>query len=348
MIRAIYSNSGGRFPSLGVQEKIIQGYSFICHNYNVVDNQGDRIILVGFSRGAFIARCIASLVHSVGLLTKLGIHYVGPVYRLWREAGEKGGLEEIKNMFGGSDFEAKYEFGPAGPEEDASTKQQPPPNELDEWLKVRIKSSQPDFIRRGIRVEVCTLFDTVSALGRISPRCGLFRPQANKRLHFIMSELSPGIQNAFQALSLHDRRRSFLPMVWCLNKDDSNASRPDSQPILGSGPRLEQCWFMGYHSDVGGGIKGEGLAHFALAWMLARLATFIDMDLDNFWAPYPNTSNWMVTFPGIPEWLVPFANRKSPSQNGKSPWSDMRNAWGLTTEHPRRLRCFQSVSEKIS
>ncbi|KAI0180921.1 hypothetical protein GGR52DRAFT_522240 [Hypoxylon sp. FL1284] len=55
---------------------------------------------------------------------------------------------------------------------------------------------------------------------------------------------------------------------------------------------LEQCWFLGYHSDIGGGTRGEGLAQFSLAWMIARLNSFVDMNLDNFWKPRLELSNW--------------------------------------------------------
>ncbi|EFX03731.1 hypothetical protein CMQ_659 [Grosmannia clavigera kw1407] len=58
---------GGAFGK-GLEEDIREIYYFLCINY--VD--GDDIVLVGFSRGAFTARSVADLVASFGLLTEKG------------------------------------------------------------------------------------------------------------------------------------------------------------------------------------------------------------------------------------------------------------------------------------
>jgi hypothetical protein len=157
-----------------------------------------------------------------------------------------------------------------------------------EKLLGRIRNSDPKIIRRGVRIEVCAVWDTVGALGPLAARFGIFRPRHGRKLGFIRSDLSQGINNAFQALSLHDRRRSFLPMVW------RKPTQGHIEMTNGTNHRLEQCWFMGYHGDVGGGTHGEGLAHFSLAWMLARLRRFVDMDAANFWSPRLSLSNWHV------------------------------------------------------
>lgn len=55
---------------------IREGYNFICANY--VD--GDDIILIGFSRGAFTARSIADLIGSIGLLNTEGLDFFYPIF----------------------------------------------------------------------------------------------------------------------------------------------------------------------------------------------------------------------------------------------------------------------------
>lgn len=55
---------------------IREGYNFICTNY--VD--GDDIVLIGFSRGAFTARSIADLIGSIGLLDAEGFKYFYPIF----------------------------------------------------------------------------------------------------------------------------------------------------------------------------------------------------------------------------------------------------------------------------
>ncbi|KAK4179766.1 hypothetical protein QBC36DRAFT_179315, partial [Triangularia setosa] len=59
-------------------------YSFICANYT----DGDEIILVGFSRGAFTARSVAGMTSNIGLLTGEGMECFYPIYnniQHWRD-----------------------------------------------------------------------------------------------------------------------------------------------------------------------------------------------------------------------------------------------------------------------
>ena len=59
-------------------------YTFLCLNYRGPE---DEIYLVGFSRGAYTVRCLASFIGSVGLLTKAGLVHINAVYRSWRARG---------------------------------------------------------------------------------------------------------------------------------------------------------------------------------------------------------------------------------------------------------------------
>jgi len=64
-----------------IDEHIREAYSFLANNFNPetqaeVQNQSlpmDQIVLLGFSRGAFTARAIASLISDIGLLTRSGM-----------------------------------------------------------------------------------------------------------------------------------------------------------------------------------------------------------------------------------------------------------------------------------
>ena len=72
---------------------------------------------------------------------------------------------------------------------------------------------------------------------------------------FYNYELTDNVEYAYQALAIDDERKSFLPLVWDENK---------------SSTKVEQVWFSGAHSNVGGGYKRAGLADVALDWMMAR------------------------------------------------------------------------------
>lgn len=63
----------------GISENIREAYGFICQNYE----SGDEIFLIGFSRGAFTARSIASLIAQIGLLTRQGLGYFYEIFDDW-------------------------------------------------------------------------------------------------------------------------------------------------------------------------------------------------------------------------------------------------------------------------
>ncbi|KAI0816687.1 hypothetical protein GGR55DRAFT_674880 [Xylaria sp. FL0064] len=67
---------GGAFGT-GISENIREAYAFICANY--VD--GDEIVLLGFSRGAFTARSIGGMISDLGLLTREGHEYFYAIFK---------------------------------------------------------------------------------------------------------------------------------------------------------------------------------------------------------------------------------------------------------------------------
>ncbi|KAI1169632.1 hypothetical protein F4777DRAFT_592574 [Nemania sp. FL0916] len=67
---------GGAF-GIGIAENIREAYAFLCANY--VD--GDDIVLLGFSRGAFTARSIGGMISDLGLLTREGMEFFYPIFK---------------------------------------------------------------------------------------------------------------------------------------------------------------------------------------------------------------------------------------------------------------------------
>ena len=66
-----------------------------------------------------------------------------------------------------------------------------------------------------------------------------------------------------------DERRTFHPVLW----DESDPS---------DHARVQQVWFPGVHSNVGGGYPKDGLAYVSLEWMVTKAKIlglrFIDAD----------------------------------------------------------------------
>lgn len=65
---------------VGITENIVQAYAEIVRQYR----PGDRIYLLGFSRGAYTARCVAGVIGRCGLLRAENIRYAPDVVRLFR------------------------------------------------------------------------------------------------------------------------------------------------------------------------------------------------------------------------------------------------------------------------
>ncbi len=105
----------------------------------------------------------------------------------------------------------------------------------------------------GLAIEFLGVWDTVGALG--IPRIftlGL----TTRRNRFHDLTLSPLVKHAHQALAIDEMRASFTPTLWV----------GDAAP----GQTVEQVWFAGVHSDIGGGYRENGLSDQALWWIVDR------------------------------------------------------------------------------
>jgi hypothetical protein len=117
------------------------------------------------------------------------------------------------------------------------------------------------------RVRFIGVFDTVGALGVPAGPLNL-AAVVNRRWRFHDTALSSQVDFAYQALAIDERRGPFTPSLW--TRQD-----PDGQPTHDAAVRgqvLEQVWFTGVHSDVGGGYADSALAEIPLLWMADRAA----------------------------------------------------------------------------
>lgn len=107
-----------------------------------------------------------------------------------------------------------------------------------------------------IPIKCIGVWDTVGALG--IPLAGL-RALTRKNYQFFDTELSGLVEYAFHALAIDEHREPFQPTLW------------DAVPKPGQ--TVEQVWFCGAHSDVGGGYPETQLSDIALEWMLDRVGS---------------------------------------------------------------------------
>lgn len=113
------------------------------------------------------------------------------------------------------------------------------------FRKIRTVSRPP--------IKFIGVWDTVGALGAPG-LLGQFLNPGRYKYHNV--GLHAGVENAVQALAIDERRRPFKPNVW-------------SKPVGWTGS-LEQTWFPGVHSNVGGGCAPDGLANEALHWAIEK------------------------------------------------------------------------------
>ena len=215
----------------GISANIREAYSFICHNFlsrrpDPEDHtDDDEIILIGFSRGAFTVRSVASLIYDVGVLTKGGLGALREVFDIWEEQ----------------------------------------PRRSREELRARCEKLVGEGeLLKDVPIRACAVWDTVGSLG--IPKIAFLPQPGSRKLAFVNSKVCPNIENAFQALALNEHRKSFVPTLW--------------QKPTASNQTLKQCWFLGCHSDVGGGNDRASLSNISLVWMIDQLQSRNILDLE--------------------------------------------------------------------
>lgn len=127
--------------------------------------------------------------------------------------------------------------------------------------KERRKAQADAFIEKHhtmwVRVKFLGCFDTVSALGVPFESVSAILDQIPFFQHnFHNFQLSESVENAYHALAIDDKRKTFHPALW-----DSEVK--DYQT-------LKQVWFSGMHTDVGGGYKKHKLSDIPLNWLCRK------------------------------------------------------------------------------
>jgi len=191
---------------------------------------GDRIFLFGFSRGAFTVRSLVGLITACGIL-------------------------DSEKLLTTDDLES------------AVSKAYRVYRKSYRTALAKLFLSQPDTsVIKQFREEHCRpcevpiafmgVWDTVDAVG-LPFHISDFINMAVYRFKFRDHKLSKHVERACHALALDDERHSFHPLLW--HEDDE-----------GDAKRIEQVWFAGAHSNVGGGYPKQGMSLVALEWMMRK------------------------------------------------------------------------------
>lgn len=208
-IAAKLSQVGGLAIGTGLERNVEEGYNFLMETWE----PGDRVFLIGFSRGSYTARVLAGMLHAVGLIPRANQNMLPYAMRLF------------KAIRTGKDEQSKYwklleEF---------------------RWTFARPTPESPD--ERHFHVHFEGVWDTVSSVGWVwDPR------------HYKFTRKNPSIGVIRHALSIDERRWFFR---------QNQAAPVGAQDV-------QEYWFAGVHSDVGGGYPETdgGLWRPSFEWML--------------------------------------------------------------------------------
>jgi uncharacterized protein (DUF2235 family) len=122
---------------------------------------------------------------------------------------------------------------------------------------------------KTVSIDMLGVWDTVAAVGMHFPVVWRF----SKVFHEFYDNKPPACaKRVYHALAFHERRRAYQPVMF--------ESNPEAHQVL------EQMWFRGSHSDVGGQLSGHNpdrkLSNTTMVWILEK-AENAGLDLPDDW-----------------------------------------------------------------
>jgi len=227
---------GGAF-GWGLSRNVRELYTALCRWYE----PGDAIYLFGFSRGAFTVRTLAGLIADCGIVDRRHWQTDAGLRRLVREAYSKHRMRYESKLF-------RWFRRVVGlPSAEKASQQFRLDKGVQHW-KLAPEGAVP--------IRFVGVWDTVDALGFPIDHLADFWNSFVFRFKFPNCRLSENVKKACHAVSIDDERHTFHPVMW-----DESCERNG---------RIEQVWFAGAHSNVGGGYPKEGMSLVALHWMMTK------------------------------------------------------------------------------
>lgn len=244
--------SGNAF-GVGFTANIVQCYRFIFENYNA----GDKIFLLGFSRGAATVRSLSSFIHYFGVLPKARSALILQAFKLYEK-----GVQPVTQ-----DRETFLEEDTRKFVQKLTDRGSQVINDMSYQIYKALRKDLEDKANQfttahptmWVEVEFLGVWDTVPALG-VVPLAGLSLIVDRMpwwKFSFHDFALHRSVKNAYQALSIDDDREWFWPTIWNQYSDENKQ-------------KIKQVWFSGSHTDVGGGFAEAGLSDITLEWMVQK------------------------------------------------------------------------------
>lgn len=275
------SITGGGF-GFGLEQNVRDAYNWLIENYHdgAPNHPPDEIYIFGFSRGAYTARSLVGFIGQCGLLRR-GAPI--PVTQLWQDYCILGRQKEERRspwdkLFWKSEARMRQITeltpDPWGRPRDPATDLNPSERLLVNWS-------------RRVRITYLGIYDTVGAIGWDV----LAIPGVTSRLA-LHNNMRPTtlIQHCRHALAVDEHRSPFshTPFLAFVGHDAGELERSGDAPDPRDGVadarehweqnlamwwrKIEQRWFVGAHSNVGGGYEDNRLAERPLQWVFEGAA----------------------------------------------------------------------------
>src|SRR4051812_47710733 len=245
---------------IGLKRNILDIYCFCCRNYK----DGDRIFGFGFSRGSFTIRVLAGFIATIGLVpydndeAELRAKAI-VAYREYRKQGTARTMARyhLRVLRAIRDFFSRNLMGKPA------------------YAEIKF-----DEVRK---IHFLGVWDTVDAYG--GPIEEIVRAVDYWYWPLSLPDrfMNAKIQRACHALGLEDERDAFKPVLWderyVKTRDglvpmEHGWAPPAGELATVDRERMSQVWFVGVHSDIGGGYPQDGLALFTLDWMIDRAKVY--------------------------------------------------------------------------
>lgn len=223
---------GGAFAT-GLSKNVREAYQWLMENYD----DGDEVFVFGFSRGAYTARSLTGMIAKCGLLRPGAPMPVVQVFERYARGAMATPLWTLE-------FQKKYKD-----RTDFSLEES--------WLL--------EYAKR-IDIQFIGVWDTVGTLG---VPIGRIKGISRSSMYYHHIRLSKIFKNTFQALAIDEHRKPYRPALWTKfipKQDDDENAAADADPEE-TDPHIEQRWFIGAHSNIGGGYRNDPLAQVPLEWL---------------------------------------------------------------------------------
>ncbi|WP_299843603.1 DUF2235 domain-containing protein [uncultured Roseovarius sp.] len=230
---------GGAF-GWGLNRNIKIAYAQLAEHYD----PGDKIMIFGFSRGAYTARSLAGMIRKCGLPPKNAVtaRVVRKAFRLYRKRGDANAPDKPH---------IRRKRKAISPGYVTSIKDRDTRNDGSHLLEIAYLG----------------VWDTVGALGIPKNLLGAVGKHINRRHQFHDTDLTSLVKSARHAVALDERRKFYQPALW--DNLDSGKNGGLNRGVRGAGRPYQQMWFIGDHRVLGGRSTARGLVSYGLSWIVA-------------------------------------------------------------------------------